>query len=401
MTRRVTTAFVMSAVLGLSTAVGVADQLVLVKLDDSRIKADIDSLDEHGQLTLSNGRTVSLMNLRRIETANAVEGPPLRTTRLYLRDQSLLIVRSLTVGAEKATFDWAYQEKVTLATDQVAGFLLAPLGADEDGQARPEPVFAEALDKRVLATDRLFAFTDEGVTTVDGALAGIDRQQVAFVWNDQRRTIGRDRVYGLALARAGRPGDHTGSMLVHLRDGSLLWGKPEAIDQAKLSVQSSGNTWTFQWSDIARIDIRSNRMQYLSQMQPTQVNIESLFVGGALQRDRNFMHRPIQLAGRRYEKGLGMHSPVSATYDLDGRFDRFVATIGIDDQTDGRGDCLFKVEVDGQVRLNQRMTGSDEPRDIRIDVSGASRLRLMVEAGEDHDLADHANWADARLIREP
>lgn len=395
------TASVVSVLLGVSAQSQAASERVLVKLDGTAIRADVQSLDTGGELALSNGRTVPLMGLRRIETAKAVEGPPLRSTRLYLRDQSMLIVRSLRVATGQVTFDWAYGKNVTLPIDQVAGVLLAPLGADEDGQARPEPAFAEALARRIMPSDRLFAFTDEGITTVDGLLDGVTAEQVAFVWNDQRRTIGRERVYGLTLARAGKPTDHTGQMLIYLSDGSMLWGRAEAIDPDRVVIQSSQATWALRWADVARIDIQSDRMRFLSEMDPAQVNIESLFVGGALERDRNFMRRPIELAGRQYEKGLGMHSPVSVTYDLDGRFDWLVATIGIDDQTDGRGDCLFKVEVDGQVRLSQRMTGSDKPHYVRVNVSGARQLRLVVEAGADYDLADHANWADARLIRQP
>jgi len=76
------------------------------------------------------------------------------------------------------------------------------------------------------------------------------------------------------------------------------------------------------------------------------------------------------------------------------------ATIGIDDETDGRGDCVFKVLVDGDEKFSQRVKATDKPRAIRVPLSGASRVELIVEAGEDLDIADHANWAEARLIRE-
>ena len=45
------------------------------------------------------------------------------------------------------------------------------------------------------------------------------------------------------------------------------------------------------------------------------------------------------------------------------------------------------------------VTGKDESFDIRVDVSDMQTLRLIVDFGEGLDLADHADWADARLLK--
>jgi hypothetical protein len=36
---------------------------------------------------------------------------------------------------------------------------------------------------------------------------------------------------------------------------------------------------------------------------------------------------------------------------------------------------------------------------MRIDIRERKQVTLIVEPGEDLDLADHANWCDARVIR--
>jgi hypothetical protein len=46
------------------------------------------------------------------------------------------------------------------------------------------------------------------------------------------------------------------------------------------------------------------------------------------------------------------------------------------------------------------MTGHDTvPADIKLPITGCQRLTLLVEPGAGLDLADHANWCDARLIK--
>jgi hypothetical protein len=87
------------------------------------------------------------------------------------------------------------------------------------------------------------------------------------------------------------------------------------------------------------------------------------------------------------------------TFDIRGEYDVLAATIGIDAETEGRGDCMFVVRGDGRELYRQRVRGSDEPRDIQLDVKRVRKLTLLVEPGAELDLSDHADWCDARLIR--
>jgi hypothetical protein len=43
--------------------------------------------------------------------------------------------------------------------------------------------------------------------------------------------------------------------------------------------------------------------------------------------------------------------------------------------------------------------GGDVPRTCVVDVTGASRMALVVDYADRADELDHANWLDARLIR--
>ncbi|MCH7728325.1 MAG: NPCBM/NEW2 domain-containing protein [Planctomycetes bacterium] len=102
---------------------------------------------------------------------------------------------------------------------------------------------------------------------------------------------------------------------------------------------------------------------------------------------------------REFAKGLGTHSRCLLSFKIDSAYNIFAATIGIDAETQGRGDCVFVVLGDGKELYRQRVSGHDEPRDVQVDVAGIDQVTLLVEPGVELDLADHADWCDARFIR--
>jgi hypothetical protein len=56
--------------------------------------------------------------------------------------------------------------------------------------------------------------------------------------------------------------------------------------------------------------------------------------------------------------------------------------------------------ADGEELLKQRMTSEDGPQRIDVPIRGRAEVTLLVEPGADLDLADYADWAEARFIRE-
>jgi hypothetical protein len=58
-----------------------------------------------------------------------------------------------------------------------------------------------------------------------------------------------------------------------------------------------------------------------------------------------------------------------------------------------------KVLADGQPLLSRRMRSGDSPYEIQLPITGREQITLLVEPGEGLDLADHADWCDARFIK--
>jgi hypothetical protein len=59
----------------------------------------------------------------------------------------------------------------------------------------------------------------------------------------------------------------------------------------------------------------------------------------------------------------------------------------------------MRVEGDGITLWSQRIRGGEPSVEIDVDISGISQVALVVDPGEQFDLADHADWARARFLK--
>jgi hypothetical protein len=132
---------------------------------------------------------------------------------------------------------------------------------------------------------------------------------------------------------------------------------------------------------------------FLDAMEPVSVSQGY----GTLQKNQSVWQKPMMIAGQRYLRGLGTHAPSKIAYALDGKYRRFQAWAGADSNT--APSVTFEVRVDGATRWQSGLMTRDTPAvRIDVDISGAKTLELVV--GDAGNLAaDHADWADARLLR--
>jgi len=64
------------------------------------------------------------------------------------------------------------------------------------------------------------------------------------------------------------------------------------------------------------------------------------------------------------------------------------------------GSVVFRVWGDDKILFESPvMRGGDAPKPLQVDVGGVLLMRLEVDFAEDGDLADHGDWANARLLR--
>jgi uncharacterized delta-60 repeat protein len=108
----------------------------------------------------------------------------------------------------------------------------------------------------------------------------------------------------------------------------------------------------------------------------------------------------LSIGGQTFAKGLGTNAYSELIYDLGGRYGRFLAQVGVDDEVgDSAGTVVFQIWSDGTLLYDSGLlTGADGPRPVSIDVTGRRHLQLAVLATSDGAANDHADWADAKLL---
>jgi glucose/arabinose dehydrogenase len=142
---------------------------------------------------------------------------------------------------------------------------------------------------------------------------------------------------------------------------------------------------------------------YLSDLTPTA----STNGWGPYERDRSNGEqgatdgRALTINGTTYAKGLGVHAASTLTYSLGGLYSRFQSFIGVDDEVPSNtASVIFRVLADGeQIFQSATLTGASAPQLVDLDVAGVQSLQLIVDNADGSSDYDHANWADAKLIR--
>jgi alpha-galactosidase len=114
------------------------------------------------------------------------------------------------------------------------------------------------------------------------------------------------------------------------------------------------------------------------------------------QKDKSVGGTPITIAKQKYDHGVGTHANSFMLVDLKGATGVFYSTVGIDDETMGKGKVRFKITIDGHMVVNtDPIAGGDEPQKVSASFTNAHRMVLQVSAVGDGIDFDHADWANA------
>jgi hypothetical protein len=224
---------------------------------------------------------------------------------------------------------------------------------------------------------------------------------------DKPATVNLNRlsslVFNTELARSLRPKGAFGRVvldngsrisLVSARTNSqVLTGKTTFDSEIKIEI-----------SRILALDIFQGRAVYLSDLQPRSYEYNA-YLGDMrwpFVADGNVAGGDLLLGGSVFDKGLGMHTRSRLIYALEGKYRHFEATVGMDERLGKLGTSRIQILVDGKLpgaELAKDLTWRHGPQSIRVNVSGAKELTLVVDFGCFGEVQGCVDWADARLIK--
>ena len=105
----------------------------------------------------------------------------------------------------------------------------------------------------------------------------------------------------------------------------------------------------------------------------------------------------LQVAGKFHERGLFAHAPSRHVLALRKEWKRFKSGYGLQDGHDGS--VVFVVRADGKELFRSSKISDHQLRTLDVDLSGASRLEMIVEDAGDGANSDWGVWIDPRLQR--
>lgn len=118
--------------------------------------------------------------------------------------------------------------------------------------------------------------------------------------------------------------------------------------------------------------------------------------GNAPKADKNYAGKNIKIKGKKYNKGLGTKSNSQIMYKLNGKADRFKATIGLDSASPKGESGQFRVLVEerfgGRVIFDSGKIKRGQIRKVDIDVTDLDFILLDFSGKK-----VFGNWADARV----
>ncbi len=182
---------------------------------------------------------------------------------------------------------------------------------------------------------------------------------------------------------------------------SFAWANVVAGSYS-LTARAVDNAGAATYSTAANVTVNAPTMVYVSDLTPTaQTN-----GWGTYERNRSNGEqgaadgRTITLNGVTYAKGLGCHAASDLRFNLNGQYQTFLTDLGLDDEVGSNGSVVFQVWLDGvKVYDSGIMRGTTATKQATLNVAGKRELRLVVTNGGDNLNYDHADWANARLIR--
>ena len=402
MKRRIfTTACCVIAAASLCSHKAQAAKGVAMTLEGDRLEGEITGIDSSGKVKIGD-TTSELEALRYLapaakageDVAAAADESPLRVLLICGSD---LRAKDMVFSEEDFVFTSAsVGKKLTIPVDSVRAVRLAlPI----DGSRFEETLALEA-DQRKEDTVYVTGVAGE-LLELNCLIESITPESVSFDRNGKKETIARDKIHGVILASPDL--DEPMPTRAIMDDRSSFSGKVASLKDGTLKLEMvDGIEVELPWENLRRLRIYSPRLVSVSDLEPDDVETQPI-----LAPQRNY-RRNLSVAGNEltigelsFDQGLGLAAGMELSYELAGEFDLFTATIGIDAETDSRGDCEYVVSGDGKELFRQRVKGTDEAVLIKVDVSGVKELTLAVDPGENLDISDHANWAEASLLQAP
>jgi hypothetical protein len=254
----------------------------------------------------------------------------------------------------------------------------------------------------------------------EGVVGDITPKKIGFEYDGETMRADRANVAGWVYFRKQPTSEREPRCILHGHTHLRAAAADVRLSNESLEIETAAGV-KFSWplADVYFADFSAGKIVYLSDLKPAlerwtplvglTVAAESAAKYGQVRVDQSAFGGPLalQLRGssasgsdiKSFSKGLAIRSRTELVYRLPPGFKQFVAIAGIEPVTSATGDLQLLIHGDDRSLLTADVEGGQAPREIKLDIAGVKRLKIVVDFGQNLDTGDWLNLCEARLIK--
>jgi len=322
-------------------------------------------------------------------------------------DGSELPATSFVTSKGEATIGWTGGEPIVVGADLLRAVRLGTF---------PEAIergWQEQLQKPVVTDIVSVLRKNGGIDSVAGILRDVQSDVLKFDFEGDTIDVKRTKVVGISYYRPQAAQLPAPRGTLALRQGGQLRIDQVSIDGDRLRVRTVAQAnLLLPMPLVDHLDLASLSLTYLSALEPESREWTPLIRIPAIQAPLERWYEPsrdvrpdgsplvLRVASdeQAFARGLSLTSRTQLIYRLAGQYRRFACLAGIDPEA-GPGKVQLTVLADDGIRFQQSIEAGLDAVSIDIDLTGVNRLTLLVDYGDQSDVADHLILGDARLVK--
>ena len=388
-------------------------------LEGEVVVAQLLELDATHAVLLTEGeqRSVPIASLSSLSITSS-ESTPFDEAphRIALVDGSQLLASRYSVTEGLATIELLDGSSVEISTRRILAVRMKPPTPLLDDRWK-EIVVREATGDQLVVRR-----SDEVLDYLEGVVQDVSADKITFILNGTAREVNPERVEGVVYYHRRSEELPPVICLAHDGNGNQWHLQSIELTDAGFAVTTScGFEYLLPLTGPLELDFSIGNRRYLSELMPESIEWTP-FIGGPEAADelRQYfrvrfdctMEGPLQLytgegtTRKDYDHGLHIRSRTELVYRLPRDFHHLRALVGIDARVRPHGSVRLTIRGDGRVLFDELITGElsstpaeNAPRQLDLDITGVSRLDILVDYADEFSWSDHLNLCDLRITK--
>ncbi|MFN3151659.1 NPCBM/NEW2 domain-containing protein [Bremerella sp.] len=412
-----TFSLIMLSLLAAGPAVEV-QQLDGTKTSGDLIELTADSLE----VQLADGNTSvfpakEIISVRPLDQVSG-DAKPSVSKELFFADGSRLLAADMLVSSRNAELMLPSGARVEIGRSALKGVRLLPTDPQSAGANLPDDdPFREKwyeLAQEHTGGDAVVLIREGMLTVQEVVIHGVTAEAVKIQLDNVTTTANPAKLYGLLFYQRAAREFPSPLCVVHLNDESSLVARTIKMNNGQTRVTLlTGTEIPIPFDRITKLDFAAGNIQFLDELKPTRITwspvlksaiaVDDLSLVYAPRINESFQGEPIQLEEDQqpqvYSRGIAVHATSELLYQLPSGFRQLQMRVGI--APESLGTCTAKLQVigDQKILFEKQFNNQTPPEDIALNISGVSRLKIVVDASDGEDFGDVLHLVQARLLK--